>query len=122
MTEEFDWTPFEGDRWSPDNPGDEIIGTITAIVTKDGKAGTIPVLTITEKDTERSVEVWASQTMLKQSLADLRPQVADQIAIRLTELRQTGQPSPMKVFSVRHKPAEDDHGMTVEDVGDEEPF
>lgn len=44
--------------------------------------------------------------MLKTALAEHGPQVGDGLHITLTELRQTGQPSPLKVFSVVHKTAE----------------
>ena len=108
MSEPFSCEPFEGDRWSPEEVDDQIVGTVTALKVEQGKAGDVPVVTL-ETDDGHKKEVWASPTMLKQALATEKPQVGDKLAIKLTELRQVGQPSPLKVFAVRVKRQEPEH-------------
>jgi len=105
MSETFSWEPFEGDRWSPENVDDTIVGTVIGIRVESGKAGDVPVVTLQTDDGDKK-EVWASPTMLKQALATEKPQQGDKLAIKLTELRQVGQPSPLKVFAVKVKRAE----------------
>jgi hypothetical protein len=52
---------------------------------------------------ERTVS--ASPVQLQGELARVKPQVGDRLHIKLVELRSTGRPQPMKVFSVKHEPA-----------------
>lgn len=104
MTEPYDWRPFLGDRYTPEKVGDEVKGIVTAIRTdRDNKDQDIPVVTIRQQG--RGIEVWATQTLLKIALAEKGPQVGDGLHIRLSELRHTGQKSPLKVFSILHKTA-----------------
>jgi hypothetical protein len=100
----INWDRYGGDRWSPEEVGDEIAGTIVDIREEEGRSGTLPVLRISTTNGER--EAWAGQVMVQQALAKHEPAVGDHITIRLTELRATGQPSPMKCFDVSVNRAE----------------
>lgn len=97
----FDWTPFEGDKWSAERVGDRIEGRLKALRIEEGRKGQLPVLTLTTRE-GRDVEVWPS-SYLQRELAGIGPQVGDALQITLTELRNTGQPKPMKVYEVKHK-------------------
>lgn len=122
---EYDWTPFEEDKWAPKEVGDVIKGRVKSIRTEDGLRGALPVLTLATSDGDR--EVWPSSYLVRE-FARITPQVGDGLRIELTELRHTGQPQPMKVYSIGHKPAaEFEDSMKPEPVRapddyNEEPF
>jgi hypothetical protein len=99
----FDWERYAGDRWSAEEVGNEIAGKLLGLREEDGRSGVLPVLTLETTDGER--EVWAGQVHLQQQLAKLKPKIGDYLTITLTELRNTGQPSPMKIFAVKLEPA-----------------
>jgi hypothetical protein len=94
----IDWDRYGSDRWSPEEVGDEIAGTILNVREETGKSGLLPVLRINTTHGER--EVWAGQVQLQQSLAKYKPDVGDHITIKLVELRATGMPSPAKIFDI----------------------
>lgn len=103
MSDDF-WDEFAGDRTSFDNVGDSVTGTLVARRTEQGKGGgMVPVVTLKRTDTGKDTEVWASPVDLKTQLAAYAPEVGDKLRITLTELRHTGQASPMKVFKVEFK-------------------
>lgn len=54
----------------------------------------------------RRASLICSQTDLKQKLADVAPQVGDQIHIKYIQDKHVGQPEPMKVFEVGVKSGE----------------
>jgi hypothetical protein len=103
----FDWGPFMGDRWTAEKVGDELVGTVIDIHTEEGRRGDVPVLRIDTGEFER--EVWAP-TDLQRKLADANVQVGDKLAMKLIELKPTGQPQPMKIFSIKHKRGEPANG------------
>jgi hypothetical protein len=94
----YDWDKWGSDRWSPEEVGDEVVGTVLSIREEQGKSGALPVLRLNTTSGER--ECWCGQIQLQQQLAKHAPDVGDSVAIRLVELRNTGMPSPMKVFDV----------------------
>jgi hypothetical protein len=96
---DFDWSPFEGDRWQPESIGDTIKGQIVDIEAKNIGGDLVPVVTITVEDGSRK-EIRCS-TDLKRKLAKENPQIGDMLAVKMTDLKHTGQPQPMKVFAVR---------------------
>lgn len=102
MSDEF-WSEFQSDRWSPDNIGDSITGYVTKREITEAHGKRVPLLTLRVDDAGNEREVLASQTMLKQALADLNVGVGDKLRITLIELKNTGQPQPMKVFQVAHR-------------------
>lgn len=104
MSDDF-WTEFESDRWSPTNVGDAITGFVTKREITEAHGKRVPLLTLRVDDQGNEREVAASQTMLKQALAELNVQVGDKLRITLVELKNTGQPQPMKVFQVDHRAA-----------------
>lgn len=106
MSDTYDWTEFEGDRWSPENIGDSITGYVTKIETETSYDKRSPVLTLQVDTQGRERTVKASQTQLKRVLAELNVQVGDKVRITLHELVNTGQPQPMKVFDVQHRAGE----------------
>lgn len=106
---DFDWTPFEGDRWSPNTVGDQIVGAITKITTEKGQRGDVPVVTVKDKASGVEREIWPPID-LKRQFADAKVQAGDQVAIKLIDLKNTGQPQPMKVFALKVKKAETDVG------------
>jgi hypothetical protein len=109
----FDWSPFEGDRWSPEKIGDEISGTITELATATGMNDKpYPVIKLDTPDGERFVNV--TQVQLQGELAKVRPQEGDRLHIELVELRAVGRPMPMKCFLVKHERASGN--------SDDEPF
>lgn len=104
VNEPYDWDDFLGDRWQADAKGDDIKGIVVALGrARDTKNRPYPVVTLRSQG--RDIEVHATAVMLKTALAERAPQIGDGLHITLTELRQTGQPSPLKVFSVVHKTA-----------------
>ena len=113
-TKGFDWTPYEGDRWSPEKIGDQITGTITELGTGTGMNDKVhPVIKLDTADGERTVG--ATQVQLQGELAKVRPQVGDSIHIELVELRSTGRPQPMKCFLVKHERGSGDGTGEAED-------
>lgn len=97
------------DRFKFETPGDAIAGTIAHIRVTDfgGSADRSPELWIT-KDDGTQVSVVATQTRLKQLLAQERPNVNDRIAIVYTgdgERTKAGF-NPPKQFDVKIKRAE----------------
>jgi hypothetical protein len=110
----FDWSPYEGDRWTPEQIGDEISGTILELATAVGMNDKAhPVIKLDTDGGERTVNVTPVQ--LQGELAKVKPQEGDRLHVELVELRATGRPQPMKVFAVKHEPAS---GGDL----DEEPF
>lgn len=105
MSDDY-WREFEGGRWNPDKEGDTITGYVTELGYGTAGGTRCPLLTLRVNDRGDTKEVLASQTMLKQALAELRVAVGDKVRITLIELRHTGQPSPMKVFDVQHRAGE----------------
>jgi hypothetical protein len=109
----FDWSPYEGDRWSPERIGDEISGTITELATAVGMNDKAhPVIKLDTDGGERTVNVTPVQ--LQGELAKVKPQEGDRLHIELVELRSTGRPQPMKCFLVKHERASGN--------SDDEPF
>jgi len=100
MTDDFNWTEFESDSMSFDNVGDKIAGRIKKIEVKQGQSGTYPqlALQVDQDGTEKLVN--ASPKDLKQQLAALAPQVGWWVELELVGLKHTGQPQPMKLFTV----------------------
>lgn len=103
VADDFDWTEFEGDRFSFDNVGDKIAGRIRELTVKTGQSGKYPVLTLQVDKEGNTREVNGGSTDLKQQLAAIRPQIGWWVEITYTGTRQTGQPSPMKLFDVKVK-------------------
>jgi hypothetical protein len=89
---------------------------------KDGRSGPVPVITIRERESQKDREVWAS-THLAQLLAENDVQPGLDVAIRLVELRHTGQPSPMKIFDLKVAATPAAQPVTADDpsVGPEPP-
>jgi len=115
VAEQYDWAPFESDKFTFTDIGDEIVGTIMEIHTETGQRGPYPVLKVKLKDGSGDKEV-GCPTDLARKLAEAQPQVGDMVAMKLVELRHTGQPSPMKVFAVKVKINEP---PMTEDFGDD---
>lgn len=114
----FDWDPFKSadNIWRPEAVNDEIVGTITRLEVRKGIGDKdVPVITI-----DNETEVWASPIDLKSQIAALEPQVGDKLAVRLTGMKHTGQPQPMKLFGVKVK--HDERVETLEVFDDEDPF
>lgn len=105
MSEEpFDWEGYKSDRWTPEKKGDKIAGRVSSIrVEKGTKDENVPVVTLWTQG--RHIDVYCSAILLRTAVADLEPQKGDGLAIELTELRHTGQKSPLKVFEVKYKTA-----------------
>lgn len=99
------WDDHKGSRWTADRVGDELVGTITRLrtetVTRQGKPDEkIPVVTVREHPSDRIVDLFAGAVDLKTKLAEAEPGVEWKLRVKYTGTRQTGQPKPMKVFSV----------------------
>ena len=96
----FDWNEYKSNVWRPTNIGDSITGTVVALDVRKGRSGdNVPIVIVEEADGDER-EVWASAFDLKSQLADAAPQVGDVLTITFTGERHTGQPSPMKLFTV----------------------
>lgn len=103
----IDWSKYEGSgAVAFEKPGDSIIGVVKGIREELGQGGSnIPVVTLTGADGEEH-EVWCGAVQLQRTMARERPAVGDKIKVTLAELRPVGKPSPMKVFEVKVKRAE----------------
>jgi hypothetical protein len=130
--ERFDWAPFKSDKVTFAEPGDNIVGDVVKITTKDGRSGAVPVVTLKERGSGRTAEVWAP-THLARLLSEHDVQPGDRIAIRLASLENVGQPSRMKKFELRVAATDDaDNGSSGREVppppsdadapADDEPF
>ncbi len=117
MSDDF-WKPFESVKFTFENVGDTLVGVITGLSVGQGQRGEYPILKVETKDGEdREV---AAPSDLARKLAAVKPDVGDQIAMKLVELRHTGQPQPMKVFEIKHKAAE--NGSKPEATDDPDAF
>jgi hypothetical protein len=93
--------------WKPENPGDEIVGTIRIV--RDGtdyNKNPVPELVL-DDPAGGSVIVTASQVMLKRALIEAAPQEGQRVRIIYTgngEARE-GRQAP-KLFTVDVKPGE----------------
>ena len=70
------------DGWTPENPGDTIIGVITALDSRDGGYGDYPIVTVQEDGTGNLTAIHAFRTVLKNEVINQQPQVGDRIAVR----------------------------------------
>jgi hypothetical protein len=95
-----DWSKYQGDRVSFDGVGDKVVGKLIGLREERIRDDDLPVLVLSTADGVEC-EVWASQFHLQQQLAKRKPEVGDTIEIELIDLKSTGRPQPMKVFSVR---------------------
>ncbi len=110
----FPWDAYKSDRWTPDDVGDRIKGIVSAIrVDTDTKGNKYPVVTLRAQG--REIDVHCSPILLRTAVADHEPQVGDGLAIELTELRHTGQKSPLKVFAVTYKTAAEIEAARVQE-------
>lgn len=81
--------------------GDTVSGTITGITKHRFDDGSpVPQLAITTDD-GREVTVTAGQIRLKMALAELRPNVGDHVAIRLTRIEKRTGGKTLKHFDVK---------------------
>lgn len=97
-------SPFSYDEFKSENVKFETLnhvveGKILDIERYQAMNGPAPKYTILQADGRR-VSLIASQTDLKSKLADVAPQVGDQIRIEYTGTKNVGQPEPMKLFQV----------------------
>lgn len=105
---DFDWNAFaqNGDFVTFKEIGDNVVGDIVAIrVGKGFNGDPVPEMIIrTDDGAERTLT--AGQTMLKSTLADVRPQVGQRIAIVYSGVgnAKPGQ-APAKLFDVAIVPA-----------------
>lgn len=116
LMDDFDWSPFESDRWSPDTIGDELVGKLTDISVVRIGSDDIPELTVVAGGRTLTVR---PPTDLRFKLAAAKPQVGDKIAMKLVDLKSVGQPQPMKIFALKVAQA-DNSAVPAEDP--EAPF
>jgi hypothetical protein len=90
-----DLSQFKSDRVRFEDIGDMASGELTSMDIKSGNSGDVLVLTLKEDGEER--QVWCP-TMLARAVADQEPDIGAYLTIRLTGLRPTGRPSPLKEF------------------------
>lgn len=139
MSDRYPWDQHRGagdDRppiWKADEDGKTVIGVVTRIwtYTKDAETST-PVLHLDTDD--GAVSVWASQTMLRQALAEEDPQIGDKVKITYVGTRKLDSGNTLKEFEVivKHAPsaapvepepvAEEQAEPTGDDEFSEDPF
>lgn len=71
----------EVSTWEPENPGDQVIGTITDIGEWEGDYGVSPTLTIADDNGDEHV-VFCSNSVLRRNFERQRPAVGDRVGIR----------------------------------------
>lgn len=88
-----------GDFYKFETPGDTITGTVVSIKAHTWPDGSVaPQLLLSTSEGDRTVT--ASQFMLKQLLADTRPEIGDQITITFTEIEPRPMGKTLKKFTV----------------------
>jgi hypothetical protein len=71
------------EAWKPRQPGDEIVGTVTAIRPAVGTAyGPVPVIELAELGTGRPVAWWLIHTVARNEAARVRPALGESILVR----------------------------------------
>lgn len=115
MTDRFDWQPFKGGTGAFvkfEAVGDEIVGKIVGIRTHtfDVDKGAVPLLDMEPKDGGDLVTLSIDKVDLRYKLAELNPQIGDQLAVRYTGNERVAN-GVKKVFAVRHKPS----GLALDD-------
>jgi len=88
-----------GDYFKFETPGDTITGVVQSIKAHTWPDGSVaPQLLLSTAEGDRSVT--ASQFMLKQLLADTRPEIGDTITITFTEIEPRPMGKTLKKFTV----------------------
>src|SRR5262245_26201741 len=67
--------------WRPE-PGDKLIGAVTAIRTWTGPFGTYPIVVIEPADGSPPVSVHAFRQVLASQLAEIRPMIGELIGVK----------------------------------------
>lgn len=95
-----DWTEFEGTtsvdadngKWSPNKPGDKLVGPVVSLKIVDTKYGRCPLAIIDAKEAicdgvpgePGTYEYWVSQAQAKRRFAEERVQAGDAVAVAYT--------------------------------------
>lgn len=103
------WDQFRdaANTWKPENPGDNIVGTIVGIsVTQSTTTGKNQPRIILKKDDGEEIKVYASQVQLQRKLAAEDPKPGDRLAIVFTHVEALEAGKTMKHFDVTVKRGE----------------
>jgi hypothetical protein len=105
----FDWSKHK----SSDNtfvefnvPGDSFTGTIVGIREHvfDPQKGAVPLLDMQPRNGGEQMTLSASATNLRRQLAEISPQITDELRVTFTEAQKLpGRPQPLKIFEIKHR-------------------
>lgn len=109
MVDKFDWTPHRGgsgDFVKFETIGDSVTGTIVAIRehTFDAAKGAVPLIDIAPRAGGEVVTLSVDKVDLKYKLAELEPQVGDDLRVRYADTERTPN-GTKKVFTIDHRRA-----------------
>lgn len=118
----YPWDQHKGagdDRppiWKADEAGKVVAGVVTRIWTYTKGEESTPVLHI-DTGEHGVVSVWASQTVLRQGLAEQDPQVGDSVTIKYLGAKKLDNGNTLKEFDVAVQ-----HSAPTGEPQDEGPF
>lgn len=94
------WDEHKGSKWSPEQKGDQLVGVIKRLRNETNRKDEhVPVVTVERHPDGRIMDVWCGVD-LRVQLAELEPAVGWKVRLTYTGERNTGQPQPMKLFTV----------------------
>ncbi len=120
MPDDF-YKDLGGDTFTFENVGDQLVGVFSNREKRQGMQGEMKlVVTLTEPDgTEQTV--WCPRD-LAQEFKKQQPELGAKLRITLIELKHTGQPSPMKIFTLEVAKEKKPEPEPAPVGADEEPF
>lgn len=110
MSDKFDWSAHKGGTGEFvkfEQPGDSVTGTVVAIRehTFDKDKGPVPLIDIAPRAGGDTVTLSVDKVDLKFKLAELEPQVGDDLRVKFTDTEKTPN-GTKKVFEIQHRRAE----------------
>lgn len=94
------WDEHKGSKWSPEQKGEQLVGVIKRLRNETNRKNEhVPVVTVERHPDGRVMDVWCGVD-LRTQLAELEPAPGWKVRLTYDGERNTGQPQPMKLFTV----------------------